>query len=139
MFMFTLKEEVDDEDRSKGYEEVWCDDGDNKEGARDHGDAVQEGPELLRDLRVDDVNVGGESVEDPADRSCLEEGERSVHCLLKQSFVDLLRRSCASKRCPNCAQHTRHCSEETKQAETKVTFQNLLHGVHELILSQMNL
>ena len=131
-----MKEEVDNEDWSKGYEEVGCDNGDDEEGARDHGNAAQEGTKLLRDLRVDDIDVGGESVEDPADGSCLKEGERGVHRLVKQSFVDLLRRSCASERCPNGAQHTRHCAEESKQAETKVTFQNLSHGVHELILSQ---
>ena len=86
----TLKEEVDDEDWSKGDEEVGCDNGDDKEGARDHGDAAEEGTKLLRDLRVDDIDVGGESVEDPSDGSCLEEGERGVHRLVKQSFVDLL-------------------------------------------------
>ena len=119
---YTLKEEVDDKDWSKGYEEVGCDNGDDKEGARDHGNAAQEGPKLLRDLRVDDINVGGESVEDPADGSCLKEGERGVHRLVKQGFVDLLRRGCASERCPNRAQHTSHCAEETEQAGTKFTF-----------------
>ena len=114
MFAFTLKEEVDDKDRSKGYEEVWRDNGDDKEGARDHGDAVQEGTKLLRDLRIDDVNVRSESIEDPADGSCLEEGERSVHCLLEQGFVDLFRCSCTSERRSNCAQHPSHCAEETK-------------------------
>ena len=70
----TLKEEVDNEDWSKGYEEVGSDNGDDKEGARDHGDAAEEGTKLLRDLGVDDINVGSESVEDPSDGSCLKEG-----------------------------------------------------------------
>ena len=36
----TLKEEVDDEDRSKRNEEVRRDDGDDEEGAADHNDHV---------------------------------------------------------------------------------------------------
>ena len=45
-----MKEEVYDEDWSKGNEEVWSDNGDDEEGSGDHGDAVEEGTELLRNL-----------------------------------------------------------------------------------------
>ena len=40
MVFCTLKEEVDDEDRSKRNEEVRRDDGDDEEGAADHNDHV---------------------------------------------------------------------------------------------------
>ena len=87
--MCTLKEKVYDEDWSKGNEEVGCDNGDNKEGARDHGNAAQEGTKLLRDFGVDDINVGGESVEDPSDGGRLKEGERGMHCLFSNRIIEL--------------------------------------------------
>ena len=81
MEICTLKEEVDDEDRSKRNEEVRRDDGDDEEGAADHNDhvdnkylskikppdhrdAAQEGSQLLGDLGVDHVDVRREPIQD---------------------------------------------------------------------------
>ena len=89
MGISTLKEEVDDEDRSKRNEEVRRDDGDDEEGAADHRDevtylyicilyiyifvyfkrpdhrnAAQKGSQLLRDLWVNHVDVRREPIQD---------------------------------------------------------------------------
>ena len=62
--------------------------------------------------------LGSEPVKNPTDGSRLKEGQRSVHGLVQQGFVDLLRSCSASERRPDCAQHASCCAEQTKQAET---------------------
>ena len=62
--------------------------------------------------------LGSEPVKDPSDGSGLKEGQWSMHGLVQQGFVDLLRSCCASERRPDCAQHAGCCAEQTKQAKT---------------------
>ena len=64
----------------------------------------------------------GEPVKNPPDGSRLKEGEGSMHGLVQQGFVDLLRSCCASERRPDCAQHAGCRAEQTKQAATKKVF-----------------
>ena len=66
--------------------------------------------------------LGSEPVQNPTYGSRLKEGQGSMHGLVQQGFVDLLRSCCASERRPDCAQHAGCRAEQTKQAETNKVF-----------------